>query len=72
MVFFFLSYGTHRYLIVHTWVGLKHSDTMEHTHKTERKRKGGREDTRRGGNGKNEKLLNQKKKKKKIQETKGN
>lgn len=25
-----LSYGTHRYVNVHTWVGLKHSDTMEH------------------------------------------
>lgn len=33
-----LSYGTHRYLIVHTWVGLKHSDTMAHT-----QREGGRE-----------------------------
>lgn len=42
-----LSYGTHRYLIVHTWVGLKHSDTMEYTHREE----GGREDET-GGNGK--------------------
>lgn len=38
-----LSYGTHRYLIVHTWVGLKHSDTMEYT---QREKEGGREDTR--------------------------
>lgn len=41
-----LSYGTHRYLIVHTWVGLKHSDTMEHTQReTERnRRREGRQD----------------------------
>lgn len=41
-----LSYGTHRYLIVHTWVGLQHSDTMEHK---QREKEEGRHKT--GGNG---------------------
>lgn len=45
----FLSHSTHRYLTVHTWVGLQHSDTMKHTHREgerERDREGGKEDTR--------------------------
>lgn len=62
-----LSYSTHRYLIVHTWVGLKHSDTMGHTHTEGERRREGRHKT--GGNGtKWKKNI----KPKKILETNGN
>lgn len=61
-----LSYCTHRYLIVHTWVGLKHSDTMGHTHRG-REKEGGRTQDRRKWNKMKKNI-----KPKKILETNGN
>lgn len=50
-----MSYSTHRYLIVHTWVGLKHSDTVGHIY-TGGERGGGAHKTGGNGNGGGKKL----------------